>query len=653
MEDYDKYVVACYDGHTPGELQRRRLATGAEKGSFMSISQEVFQQAPAYYAENPVTQRMLLCAVDRACAYASQAAAACAEYSRVVAENERLQHQLAQRQTAEDAYRELWLNSDRCYTFDRTGRAVELLNCTFEWAARVIARPPFTPCDYYIVKVRGIASCLVLTGKDFLRDSVLLQRLGELPGVRVSLARSVRGTAYLVRRAINEILQEYCPRFFGGWEEVERNSFRFCLFPNHSTHSDGRSFDAPAETVECPVPSVAASALQQFQRLMRSVQDPFQRRLLTAWIHAAALSTLLDQLGHPLPLALCVFAESFRWQTFINLFFNWFGDCPLSLDDPAPLFGKELLQRKDQPLLILDRWQTSASAVNAKIFGEALETRKVLWKDGKNSAWFPLQALPTILSVEASSLTCSPKVMVLEVTEEDLRDVTVRPEEVEGILHDYLQAFIGWASDHIDQLRHALNHSVQRANTLRGGVLNGDCVQALGVLLGVDAFFQEFLHGCGEDKVSCDIIGDEWEEQLLELLVQTAEKALDGSDYAAQFLDIARSCLISGTLSACSTEYVALPPEKVVFYDNSALYFTSHAFRHVCQRLSQSCPVVVRALRQAGVLLGRPVNATTGLTRVSVWNQYGVRESKQVYKLPRKAFDRLGDPLILGEEEVR
>ena len=120
--------------------------------------------------------------------------------------------------------------------------------------------------------------------------------------------------------------------------------------------------------------------------------------------------------------------------------------------------------------------------------------------------------------------------MVLEVTEEDLRDVTVRPEEVEGILHGYLQAFIGWASDHIDQLRHALNHSVQRANTLGGGVLNGDCVQALGILLGVDAFFQEFLYGCAENDVNRDIDSDEWEEQLLELLVQTAEKALDGSD---------------------------------------------------------------------------------------------------------------------------
>ena len=90
-----------------------------------------------------------------------------------------------------------------------------------------------------------------------------------------------------------------------------------------------------------------------------------------------------------------------------------------------------------------------------------------------------------------------------------------------------------------------------------------------------------------------------------------------------------------------------------VFFDDGALYFTSYAFRHVCQRLSQSCPVVVRALRQAGVLQGRPVNATTGLTRVSVWNQYGTRESRQVYKLPRKTFDHLGDPLILGEEEVR
>ena len=75
----------------------------------MSISQEVFQQAPAYYAENPVTQQMLLYAANQACAYASQAAAACTEYSRVAVENERLQHQLDKRQAAEDAYRELWL----------------------------------------------------------------------------------------------------------------------------------------------------------------------------------------------------------------------------------------------------------------------------------------------------------------------------------------------------------------------------------------------------------------------------------------------------------------------------------------------------------------------------------------------------------------
>ena len=199
---------ACYDGHTPGESQRRRLAICAGKGLLMelaSLQQGPPQHASVFYHENPVTQQMLLYAANQACAYASQAAAACTEYSRVAVENERLLHQLAQRQAAEDAYRELWLNSDRCYTFDRTGRAVELLNCTFEWAARVIARPPFSPCDYYIIKIRGVDRCLVLTEKDFLRDSVLLQRIGELPGVRVSLARSVRGTAYLVRRAIKVV----------------------------------------------------------------------------------------------------------------------------------------------------------------------------------------------------------------------------------------------------------------------------------------------------------------------------------------------------------------------------------------------------------------------------------------------------------------
>ena len=53
----------CYDGHTPGESQWRRLAICAEKGFLMesaSLQQEPPQHASVFYHENPVTQQMLL-----------------------------------------------------------------------------------------------------------------------------------------------------------------------------------------------------------------------------------------------------------------------------------------------------------------------------------------------------------------------------------------------------------------------------------------------------------------------------------------------------------------------------------------------------------------------------------------------------------------
>ena len=57
----------CYDGHTPGESQWRRLAICAEKGFLMesaSLQQEPPQHASVFYHENPVTQQMLLCAAN-------------------------------------------------------------------------------------------------------------------------------------------------------------------------------------------------------------------------------------------------------------------------------------------------------------------------------------------------------------------------------------------------------------------------------------------------------------------------------------------------------------------------------------------------------------------------------------------------------------
>lgn len=137
---------------------------------------------------------------------------------------------------------------------------------------------------------------------------------------------------------------------------------------------------------------------------------------------------------------------------------------------------------------------------------------------------------------------------------------------------------------------------------------------------------------------------------LRELLEQTFDKLLDCGDLAAQFVAVARLMLTNGALSPCPVKYSEEPSGGTIYYDETTLGFTAPALNAVCQRLGQSRPVVLHALREAGLLLGKRINSGTLLTRISVWNSYGIPQTERVYKLPRSAFDQLGDPLVFAGE---
>ena len=523
-------------------------------------------------------------AVDQAFFLASQAMAAYNDRAEAQTECARLQLRLSRKQAAEEAYRYIVENDGSVYTFGKTRQPVELLNHCISWALHVLPQPPFSQPPFFMIGFADVEPPLVLSERDYLCDKEFLQKIEELPGTKVGRAGSQRRTADLLRQAINQKIQTAAPAFFGGWRRGEDGCLRFFPLPPCTTHADGKHVTFLSNPIDPPSPAVAEASVQQFLRCLQAVREPVTRKMLAVWLHAAALCSLLEQLGHPMPLALGIVAADMNWLEYLGNIFCWYGDPPLSLDDPSSLFSNGLLCRKDQPLLVLDHHRTKESETNCKQLEEVLAYRKILWKCGRKSEWFPLQAIPLILSPSASSLCCSPEVMVLEVSPDDfdLAAASSQKGNIGAVLHEYLGVFIGWTAGHIDRLRDMLETGAQQARMGTHENLTESCVKAWGVLLGISSFLADFLRCTAADTSAFRDADDVWEEQLLELLVQTAEKALDGSDYAAQFLDIARSCLISGTLSACPTEYVALPPEKVVFYDDHALYFTSHAFRHVC-----------------------------------------------------------------------
>lgn len=488
--------------------------------------------------------------------------------------------------------------------------------------------------------------------RDYLRDGVLLQALQDLPGVKVGFVRSTKRTAVLLRQAFAAQMETVTPAFFGGWLRTEAGDHRFYQLSPSTTHSDGVRMGTLTEAIGHPSPAVAATAAKQFWHVLKAVREPMTRWLLTVWFHASALTTLLEQFGYPLPLALCIFAADASWQDYLCGLFRWLDDAVLSLDLPPAVFSQGLLCRKDEPLVVLDQHRTANAAANASLLEQVLVNGQILWKSGRESSYFPLQALPVILTSAASALSCAPETIVLELAPDGLDPSAASAKSAEplNLSHDYLRSFIGFAADHIERLRDILERSAPHACQSAGDRLTEKCARAFGVLLGVSSFLQEFLRCCGLTLSDFTGVEDEWESWLLALLEQTSEKELDYTDLADQFIAVARSHLLSGALHACPTEYRTLPEGDIVFFDDRSLYFTPNAFRQVCHQLSQSRPMVLQALRQAGFLQGRPVNATTGLTRVSIWNAFGVRETRQVYKLPREAFDQLGEPLIFAEE---
>lgn len=577
-------------------------------------------------------------------------------HAQAVIENAQLRQQLAQKQAAEDAYRDLVALNGRLYTTDKTGRLVELLSHEVEWSSHIIPDPPFTFAPCYMVKLKGVDTPLMIRATDYLRDQPLLQALQELPGVKVTLLRqSTRLTANALRDAFSTSMQVVRPNFYGGWVPLSDGNYQFLLSSDHKTHATESSSVPFSPLAGFPSGAdVATSVRRLWNEVLTPIQNPSARWLVLLCLHASSLYSLLQHLGHPLPLALCIFSNDSRAVAFFHRLFSGFGDPPLSLDTPPACFSRRLLEYKDEPLLILDVHNSANAKSNSLLLTELLATRQVPWSHKKEQGHFPLQALPVILSRAASALSCAQDCLVLDFGTENF-DFGLFSDKNSGISRDiqrYFFNFVRIVQQNLATLNETLARTERDSLSLSEGNLSQRCTQGLSVLLAIDAFFAEILRDFHIQLPGLDADNTNHKAWFLDLLHQTSDKELDCADLVDQFITIARSDLQSGTLCACPTEYTAQPGQNTVYFDAQHLCFTQGAFQSICTRLSCSHPTLVTALSDAGLLLGRPINGTTPMTRISVWNVHGIRQTVRVYKFARSVFDELGEPLVFEGEDV-
>lgn len=568
--------------------------------------------------------------------------------------NWQLQQQMAQRQMAEEAYSSTAVsNNGYTYTVGKSNNALMLINAAIVQAFHVIPEPLFDLPEFYCITLSCMERSLILDAEHYGSDRALLTAFQECPGVEVCLRRTAKTTAELLRTAVSKVVQCVRLDYYAGWGSAGDGNYNFTAFAGLTTHRSGRRSSVTAKSIQLQSSAAAtATAVRKFCPVFSPVRDVGIRWQLFLWFHAAALYSLLDQLSAPLPLGLSLFtAGDTDCATYLKALLNWYGDSPISLNLSRAQFNDSILSRKDQPLFILDEYRSANAKANAAAFAEVLITRQITWEHHRKQSYLPLPAMPVILSDHASSLSCMPEAFLMELTRDKFdREAWAEKSGLLQYQQDYLTAFLAYTEANLDTLKSALRRqSRDILTTPSAESLNEACRQLLGILSALDEFLAEFYRDT--DPESIPLIWERQEERwdcLLSLLKQTSERGLAHAPAVQDFIDVTRSHLRAGRLTltpmsgeGCSTG------NPLVYYDQDFLCFPSNAFQLICQAITQSRPDVLRALKKEGLLAGAPANSETRMTRISVYNVYGVRETVYVYKVKRSTFEAFGDPLQL------
>lgn len=437
---------------------------------------------------------------------------------------------------------------------------------------------------------------------------------------------------------------------YAGWTRSQEGSFRFYVFSGFCTHRQRDFFEIPAPIRDIPT-SEAVVAAQRFWPAFSAIRNLFDRHLLVLWYHAAALSSLLDQLSYPIPLAVNCFAANPDQQRYLKRLFGWFGDTPLSLDLRPADFVDGLLARCDQPLVIEDSSRSGHAAANIQILEEVLSTGAVPWNSGKEVLPLPIHAPVTIISSGASDLTCSPMVFDVDLSPENFnRDHWLSLSSLASDNQEYLAAFLSYTANHLADLQAALDLGMREAIEKSQGGLSEKCTDMYGIFIAISTFLADFFEFCSP---ATPPIENPLHEALLQDLFNRLEQASEKNyqtDLANIFITVARQQIQQGLLGVDYQKSCELSRKDLVVPTDTAFNFTPEAFRRVCNSIACSTPAVLNALADAGLFCGRQSNPRTAQTRVSVWDEQGIRHSIAVYSIDRSAFDQSGDPLIFDWE---
>ena len=488
----------------------------------------------------------------------------------------------------------------------------------------------------------------VIIGEDeFYKSGRLLDRISEGTGRKARIVPTKYRTTELLRETILSMTEELAYPFYVGWQKGSKWEFVLIEGTTHSTRT--MPLCGPEERRTQQAPKTATEeviATEQIIRLFETMSSPELAITVVLWFHTAVLITLINEMGHRLRMGLCFYSTEPQVFAYLESIFCWYADNTIELTVPKGRLLDLRLERKDEPAVLHDK---EMSKGNTELLRRVMTTGEIPVEIGNGYGCPPLNSLPTVFSSSVSKLSHSANFATIDVCMDDIR--TVPNSALKGLsrhIPDYLMTFCSYIRQNIELLESCLSEAMDEASAIAED-MSREGLEMLAVELGVRkivASFYEHLALPGDLKIRADrLLNGSDLKDLREALACSAGVGGDTEDLAMYFIGTVDEMIRKGSFDCRQVSAPdALDPckegkEGIVYADEVMVSFTQKAFRAVCKACGVSGPIMVNALKAAGLLRGKPINQECLKTRITV----GVRPATKrvsVYQFERESLNQ-------------
>ena len=532
------------------------------------------------------------------------------------------------------------------------GRPYPLMNCAPRQTYYVVPDPLYQVEPYYVLKFDNIDAPVFLSLSTVKNDKAFIHALTQATGESIAMTKGIAKIAMMLRTFLAGESYEIPLGYYAGWKfDVH------ALVYDHlhgSTHGRRGSVFNPFSSElylgrgNAVKQGEALLTTEKYADLMDVIPAEEMRSDISMVLHTAFLYSLIRHWGYRFPFGFNFHTQYASVISIMKAILGWYQDGSLTLIKRPEILQDDLLERKDQPIVIEG---IEGTHPNCKLVAEVIRTGGIARKNDANC--IPLQGLVSIITQHISDLSFASCIATVEMDDKVFRaDGLSYIQNYLPYLQEYFMHLAVYITQHAVEIKADFDSNMELFRGLDFGYLSpsAESVEAAGIIHAIAELVHSYHVSLApnDDLIArLEILTDIGSaDRMLNRFVDASCNTDDGVATIGLFSGILQESIESNDLILVEKaigSVIMLPDSNgkpLVLEDDQNFMITSKALDVIAKKMGVSSPQLLRILADSEILIGARTNSTTYQTRTRVIVPGGSRINIAVYRIDKqKLFD--------------